>query len=241
VAALDSYDELVESAPSSRTTKAVGAVERRELEQRLGWLQIVTSAALSASVSLRLDGEAIPPSRVGVAFPVQPGSHALSIEVGGEVRQVDHWRIAQGQHRTIGLSIPTELPAPKPAHERAVAPDEAVLRQPKPVHGLSGFRMEPSSLQRWAKGTVIGGGLTIAGGVGLLWLAAGTHSRGLGYAGVACGILGGAGLMTGASLYVAGEMARPEPSEAPLAPPQRLKVEPWILSDGAGTGISGSF
>jgi hypothetical protein len=232
----------VESEPaSSRSIRAVGAAERRELEQRLGWLQIVTSTALPASVSLSLDGETISPSRLGVAFPVQPGTHALSVEVGGEVRQVDHWQIAQGEHRTIGLSIPAELRPARPSPERAVVPSGGAQRQPKPSPGVSSFRPEPSELQRWAKGTVIGGGLAIAGGVGLLWLSAGTHSHELSYAGLGSGALGGASLLTGASLYVAHELQRTEPGEASPVPARRLQVEPWILSDGAGTGVSGSF
>ena len=234
VAALDSYDELMESeSVSSRAIQAVGAVERRALEQRLGWIQIVTSAPVPAWVSLRLDGEAISPSRVGVAFPVQPGSHALSVEMGGEVRQVDHWRIAQGEHRTIGLSLP--------APERAVAPSEAAQSQPKREPSVSSFRPEPSDLQRWARGTVIGGGLAIAGGVGLLWLSVGNHSRALLYAGFGSGALGGASLLAGASMYVADELGTPAPSDALPVPARRLQVQPWILSDGAGTGVSGSF
>jgi hypothetical protein len=240
VAALDSYDELMESSsPRCRAAQAAGAVERRELEQRLGWLQIVTSAALSASVSLRLDGEAIPPSRVGVAFPVQPGTHALSIEVGGEVRQVGHWRIAQGEHRSIGLSIPTELPPAQASPDRAVAPSEAVPRQPKQNQSVSSFRPKPSAVERWAKRLVIGGG--IAGGAGFVLLAASGGSRGVAYAGLGSSVLGGVSLMTGASLYVANEIAQPEPSDAPPEPARRLQVQTWILSDGAGTAVSGSF
>lgn len=239
VAALDSYDELVECASGSSRAAQVGTVERRELEQRLGWLQIVTSAALSGSVSLHLDGEVIPPSRVGVAFPVQPGTHALSIEVGGEVRQVDHWRLAPGEHRTIGLSIPSELPAEEPAPDRAVAPSEVVPRQPNQSKSVSSFRAQPSEVERWAKGLVIGGG--IAGGAGFLLLAASGGSRGVAYTGLGSSVLGGASLMTGASLYVASEIGSPEPSDAPPVPAPRLQVQPWILSDGAGTGVSGSF
>ena len=53
--------------------------------------------------------------------------------------------------------------------------------------------------------------------------------------------LGGLGLMTGAGLYVADEVGGAAPREAPAAPARRLQVQPWILSDGAGTGVSGSF
>ena len=248
VAALDSYDELMESqSPSSRAAQAVGAVERRELEQRLGWLQIVTSAALPASVSLSLDGEAVSPSRVGVAFPVQPGTHALSVEVEGEVRQVDHWRIAQGEHRTIGLSIPAQLLAPTSrAHspdqlsrERAVTPNDAAQRQPKQNQRAASLLAEPSALERWAKRMVIAGG--IGAGAGFALMVANGGSREVFYAGIGGVALGGLGLMTGAGLYVADEVGGAAPREAPAAPARRLQVQPWILSDGAGTGVSGSF
>jgi hypothetical protein len=232
VAALDSYDELLESGPaSSRAIAAIAAAERRQLEQRLGWIQIVTSAALPASVRLSLDGETVSPARLGVPFPVQPGIHAFSVEQGGEVRQVDHWQIAQGEHRTIGVAIP--------AAERAVTPSAAVQRQPKQQHRVRGLRPEPSELERWAKGTLIGGGLAIAGGVGLIWASSGSsRSRDLLYAGFGSGALGGLSLLTGAGLYLAHELGSAGSSEAPA---RRLQVQPWILSDGAGTGVSGSF
>ena len=191
---------------------------------------MVTSAALPAPVSLRLDGEIISPSRVGVAFPVQPGTHAFSVEVEGEVRQVDHWRIAPGEHRTIGLSIP--------APERAVAPSAAAQRQPEQDQRVSRFRAEPSELERWAKRLVVGGG--IAGGTGFLLLATSGGSREMLYAGLGTAALGGASLLTGAGLYVAHDLGRSASSESP-EPPRRLQVQPWVLSDGAGTGVSGTF
>jgi hypothetical protein len=232
VAALDSYDELLESDPTrSRSIHAIAATERRELEQRLGWIQIVTSVVLPASVSLSLDGEVISPARVGVAFPVQPGTHALRVEVGGEVQQVERWRIAQGEHRTIGVSIP--------ASERAVTPSDAAQRQPKQQPSARSVRAEPSALQRWAKGTLIGGGVAIAGGVGLVWASGGSRSRDLLYAGFGSGALGGLSLLTGAGLYLAHELGGSAPGEAPE--PRRVQVQPWVLSDGAGTAVSGSF
>jgi hypothetical protein len=146
------------------------------------------------------------------------------------VRQVDHWRIAQGEHRTIGLSIP--------AFERVVTPDVAAQRQPKPDQRVSSSPAEPSALERWAKRTVIAGGL--GSGAGFLLMIANSGSRGVFYTGVGGVALGGLSLMTGAGLYVANELGEAR-REVPPAPAPRLQLQPWILSDGAGTAVSGSF
>jgi hypothetical protein len=115
VAALDSYDELLESEPPAardRTpskerllqdaeARQVGTIERQELEQQLGWLEIAPSSPLPASVKLSLDGEVIARSRIGVAFPVQPGLHAFAVEAHRAVRELDNRRVAQREQTNV--------------------------------------------------------------------------------------------------------------------------------------------
>ncbi|MEO8182415.1 MAG: hypothetical protein ABI895_26565, partial [Deltaproteobacteria bacterium] len=212
VAALDSYDELAESeAPAvkervparDRLAKQVearqlGAVERQELEERLGWIQIVPSVPLPASVTLSLDGEPIARSRIGVAFPVQPGPHAFAVEVHGVVRELDHWRVAQGERRRVKLSLPAE-----PSARQAVAPPGAVRRRLHPQ--VEQYRAPPSELARWARGALYAGG--IGTGLGFALLAAngatGEPDEGVVRAGIGSLLLGGVALMTGAGLHLA--------------------------------------
>jgi hypothetical protein len=214
--------------------RQLGAVERQELEDQLGWLQIVPSAPLPASVKLSLDGEAISRSRIGVAFPVQPGRHAFAVEVRGVVRELDHWRVAQGERRTVKLSLPAE-----PRARQAVAPPRAVQRQLHPH--LERQAPPRSELARWARGALYTGG--ISGATGFVLLASsgigGRSHDGLFYSGMGSFLLGGVGLLTGAGLYLADEVGGSRPSETPPASSRRPPLQPWVSTNGAG--VSGSF
>src|SRR4051812_4859891 len=224
VAALDSYDELAESesdAPQPRVSaknrskasvakaapdqlatdveaRQLGAVERRELEEQLGWIHIVPSAPLPASVKLSLDGEAISRSRVGVAFPVQPGRHAFAVEASGRVREFDHWQIAPGERRRVNLSLPAEANA-----QQAVASPSAAQRQLHPQ--LQRHAAPRSDLSRWARGTLYTGGISASAGIALLAASSADGQAHEGLAGVGLGgmLVGGLALLTGAGLYVA--------------------------------------
>jgi len=247
VAALDSYDELAESeapagkerAPGKDLAKQVearqlGVVERQELEERLGWIQIVPSAPLPASVKLSLDGEPIARSRIGVAFPVQPGRHAFAVELGGVVRELDHWRIDQGERRRVNLALPAERAA-----RQAVAPSGAVQRRLHPH--IEQRRAPPSELARWARGALYAGGIGTGAGIALLatnGAAGGSHDGVVG-AGVAGLLLGGVALMTGAGLHLADKFDGSSPNEAPPASSRRQPLQPWISTNSAG--VSGSF
>ena len=261
VAALDSYDELVESESSAAeprlpakdrsgktpVAKAVpdrlaadvearqlGAVERQELEEQLGWIQIVPSAPLPASVKLSLDGEAISHSRVGVAFPVQPGRHAFEVEVRGVLRELDHWRVAPGERRRVNLSLPAE-----PRARQAVAPPSAAQRQLHPQ--LQHSSAPPSELSRWARGTMYAGGIGAGVGVALLGSSSlgGEAHKGLASVGLGSLVLGGLSLLTGAGLYVADAIVGSSPKEALPDTSRRPALEPWVSTNSAG--VSGRF
>jgi hypothetical protein len=262
VAALDSYDELVESesavqAPprvpaKDRSGKAsvgkagpdrlapevearqLGAIERQELEQQLGWIQIVPSASLPASVKLSLDGETISHSRVGVAFPVQPGRHAFAVEVSGVVRELDHWRVAPGERRRVNLSLPAE-----PRARQAVASPSAAQRQLHPQ--LQPHAAPRSDLSRWARGTLYAGGIGASAGIALLAASSADGNAHEGWASVGLGsmLLGGVAILTGAGLYVADAIVGSSPKEAPPAASRRPALEPWVSTNSAG--VSGRF
>lgn len=263
VAALDSYDELAESealvAPERKPAKVrlnklaqartalatdqisrevearqLGAVERRELEERLAWIQIVPSGSLPVSVKLSLDGEPIARSRIGVAFPVQPGPHAFAVEVRGVVHEFEHWRVAQGERRRVNLSLPADPPA-----RQAVAPLVAAQGQPHPQFPARPVQ-PPSELARWARGTLYAGG--IASGAGLVLLATSNvdgHHEGSLRAGMAGLALGGMALLTAAGLYLAEQIVGSNAEEVAPDSSRRWPLQPWVSTNGAG--LSGSF
>jgi hypothetical protein len=248
VAALDSYDELLESeAPAVKErmqskarllqdgeARQLGQIERQELEQRLAWIEIVPSTTLPASVKLSLDGEVIARSRIGVRFPVQPGPHAFAVEVRGVARELAHWRLAEGEQRKVNLSLPAA------EAERAVATHGVLQRQPT-LPAPRQRAAEPDELARWARGSLYAGGFAASAGVVLLGAsnAGGGFDEGVFRLGIGSLALGGMALFTGAGLYLTRALLGSSPNETPLEPPRRPAVEPWISSNGAG--VSGTF
>jgi hypothetical protein len=200
----------------------------------LGWIQIVPSRPLPVSVKLSLDGEPIARSRIGVAFPVQPGPHAFAVEVRGVVSEFDHWRVAQGERRRVNLSLPAEAPA-----RQAVAPHGAARRQLHPQFQRRAAA-PPSELSRWARGTLYAGGIT--SGVSLALAATsdvGGHHDGVLRAGLGGLVLGGMAVLTGAGLYLTEAIVGSSPREAPPDASRRAPLQPWVSTNSAG--VSGSF
>jgi hypothetical protein len=216
--------------------RQLGAVERQELEERLGWLEIAASAPLPLSVKLSLDGEPISRSLIGVAFPIQPGRHAFAVEVSGVVRELDHWRVAEGEQRKVNLSLPAE-----PAAQRDVAPHSSLQRQPTPAPRRYRREVESTELARWARGSLYAGGIGASAGLLLLGAsnAGGDFHAGVFRAGVGSLVLGGMALFTGGGLYLAEALLDSSPNESPPQPSRSPALQPWISSNGAG--VSGSF
>jgi hypothetical protein len=217
--------------------RQLGAAEGQELEERLAWIKIAPSAPLPASVKLSLDGEPIARSRIGVAFPVQPGRHAFAVEVRGVVRELDHWRVAEGEQRKVNLSLPAE----PPAAQQAVGSPRGRQRQLTPAPRQYRRELESTELSRWARGSLYAGG--IGAGAGLLLLGAsnagGEFHEGVFRAGIGSLVLGGMALFTGGGLYLAEAFLDSSPNENPPEPSRPPALQPWISSNGAG--VSGSF
>jgi hypothetical protein len=227
VAALDSYDELAESAGKNaraRSARQLGGAEREELEGQLAWIQIVPNAPLPSDALLTFDGDVLAPSLLGVAFPVSPGTHEIALEVEGGVQKFVRLRFEQGERRRVQFALPASDEEPSAAVER---------RSP------GRFAAAPNAYAVWSRRALLAGGVASGGGFGLMLLSglAGPAQKGVFVTGSSGLFLGGLSLITGALLR-AGSTERPRAEEA--APRrQRLQVEPWLGRSVAG--ISGSF
>lgn len=224
VAALDSYDELADNpgkSARSRSARQLGAAERAELEAQLAWIQIVPTSPLPQDAQLTLDGEALAPSLLGVAFPVAPGTHELALEVEGGVQKFVRLRFEQGERRRVPFALPLG----------SEAGDEAL--------GQRSRRAPPSASAAWSRWALVAGSVATGGGLGVMLLssASGPASKQVFIAGTSTLLFGGLSLITGALLR-AGSSAEPEPDEAKARPP-RLQLEPWLGKNVAG--VSGNF
>jgi hypothetical protein len=223
VAALDSYDELAESAGKSaraRSARQLGAAEREELEGQLAWIQIVPSAPLPNDSQLTLDGDVLAASLLGVAFPVSPGAHEIALEVEGGVQKFVRLRFEQGERRRVHFALPAE----------DAGPDVAFGRRST---GAS------SAYSIWSRRALVAGSIASGSGFGLMLLSgvAGPARKGVFITGTGGLFLGGLSLITGALLR-AGPTEKPA-SEAALPRPRRLQLQPWLGQNVAG--VSGQF
>jgi hypothetical protein len=231
VTALDSYDELAE-LPADSAARRLGAAERQQLEARLAWLEVVPSLPLPEAARLTLDGEPIARARWGVAFPVQPGRHSLLLEQDGTPRLQQSWRLEEGEHRRVAVTVAAEAPAAAAAASLACPPPAPTAA---PVRA-SRARAEPEeSYARWSRWALYGGGIGTGVGLGLAAASGGLDSHGarstLFQVGLGTMLLSGVSIITGVTLGIMGER-RPEQPPAP-------SVQPWV---GAGSaGVAGSF
>jgi hypothetical protein len=234
VAALDSYDELAE-LPTDSAARRLGIAERRQLEARLAWLEVVPSLPVPETARLTLDGEPIAPARLGVAFPVQPGRHWLTLEQQDGVRFQQSWRLAEGEHRSVRLEVAVAAPEPTlPA--RAEHPAPAPLRTST---STSTRRGEPAdSYARWSRWALYGGGIGTGVGLGLAAASGGLGSHvprsTMFQVGLGTMLLSGVSIMTGVTLGILSE-GSPEQPERPPQP----SLQPWLSARGAG--VAGSF
>lgn len=219
VAALDSYDELAESAGKStraRSARQLGAAEREELEAQLAWIQIVPTTPLPGDAQLTLDGDALAPSLLGVSIPVSPGLHELALEVDGGVQKFVRLRFELGERRRVQFELPNEAATSSAAGKRGAAPNATAV---------------------WSRRALVAGSVASAGGLGLMGVSAfaGSAQKGVFIAGTSSLFLGGLSLITGALLR-AGASAEPTDSGATA---HRLHLQPWLGENVAG--VSGEF
>jgi hypothetical protein len=227
VAALDSYDELAESAGKSaraRSARQLGDAEREELEGQLAWLQIVPSAPIPGDSQLTFDGDVLASSLLGVAFPVSPGPHEIALEVEGDVQKFVRLRFEQGERRRVQFALPADDSDPN-----AVAGPRSAGRAARASNANA----------VWSRRALVAGGVASGGGFGLMLLSgvAGPARKGVFITGTGSLFLGGLSLITGALLR-AGSASQPATETAPLRP-QRLQLQPWLGQNVAG--VSGKF
>lgn len=106
--------------------------------------------------SATLDGRAIPASLVGVAMPVDPGPHEVTLVVGGRAVASEELVLAEGETRELTLDRPPEPPTPAPP--AALVAEPPTTPEPSPT---------PHRRRRWLATT----GALVAAGVVAVVLA----------------------------------------------------------------------
>jgi hypothetical protein len=121
------HEALPSDAPRAFVeAQAAAAQEGKDVDARMPTLLIRVGGAGAAGATVTLDGVALPPPMIGLAFPINPGTHGLRAVGRDGASAEGSARIAEGAHETallvlrappqvaIGPAAPTTPEAPAP-------------------------------------------------------------------------------------------------------------------------------
>lgn len=120
VAASERYREVMRLDPSGgdlavqQQAQADAAREQAALEARVPTLVIVVEGAGAEPVSVSVNGVALPASLLGAKRPVDPGAVTLEARAGDRVQR-EQITMAEGEHRSVTLTLAPKAPEVAPA------------------------------------------------------------------------------------------------------------------------------
>ena len=122
-------DHLAPNAPKAFVdAQATAADEQAALAPRVPTLKVDVEGASPSDVQIALDGAPLPSALVGMASPINPGSHTLAVVSGSATADPVTVTVAEGARQSVTLTLkPTavaESPPPQatPSTEPATAP-----------------------------------------------------------------------------------------------------------------------
>jgi hypothetical protein len=259
VAAQEAYfkikgEELAADAPKAfGKAQQSAADELAALAPRVPKLKITVEGANPKEVSLTIDGASFSAALIGLASPVDPGSHTIAGRTASSRAQSVTLTVPEGSTQSVTLKFEaTATPAGEPATNQTPAP--AVPEQPPaaakesagvPVGAWVGFGVGAAGLiaggvfvllnrmDRTAANNdcnAMGCPLSKQSDITSLDNQANTAAM-LSWIGLGVGV---AGVGTGAVLYlVRGKKASSDSAAA--------QVHPWVGPQGGGLGLTGVF
>jgi hypothetical protein len=118
-----SREALASNAPQAfRDAQVEGKKELEALEPRIPTINVKVSDLAAKNVIITMDGAAVPPALVGIARPVDPGSHTLQAKGEGLVSNVTKVEITEGQKFELVLDLRPSGDAPAGTGSDASSP-----------------------------------------------------------------------------------------------------------------------
>lgn len=102
--------------------QSAAAQEEKELEARIPTLLIRVEGAGATDATVTLDGMVLPPAMVGLAAPVDPGTHALRAVAKDGTSADAQVKLSSGSRETVVLRLHPAAPALAPAPATAPVP-----------------------------------------------------------------------------------------------------------------------
>jgi hypothetical protein len=100
----------------------------RDLKPRIPSVRIMVAAPREANVTLKMDGQEVPNTVIGVALPADPGDHVIEVSAPGYLRASAPLKLAAGASASVQLELKRDPAAVEARPEAAPTP------QQKPVH-----------------------------------------------------------------------------------------------------------
>lgn len=157
--AWEAFVHAKEILPAGDSRVAFAAERAAALEARLPKLTIVLAAGAPADATIRRDGIEVGRGALGVAIPVDPGPHTVSVHVGAATSQREI-RLAEGAHEQITIAAPDAAAAtPSPP----IGPTASPIAPP-PAVTTSTAEAPASPPSRTVAYAVLGTGAALAAG-----------------------------------------------------------------------------
>jgi hypothetical protein len=150
-------EHLAPSAPRAFVeAQATASDEQAALAPRVPTLKVDVEGASASDVQITLDSAPFPSALIGIASPVNPGTHTLAVASGSATAEPVTVTVAEGAKQNVTLALKASAVAETPAQPTAAPAPEVAPEPPPPAHS----------------------GLAVAGwvgvGVGVVGLVAGT-------------------------------------------------------------------
>jgi hypothetical protein len=136
-----------DASPSLEQAYESAATTLRDVKPRIPSMKIVVSAPRDAAVVVRVDGNVVADSVVGVALPADPGDHVVDVTAPGFLAATSSVKLAPSSNHTVALELkrdPSARPAtkgaptePHAAVASAASKSAARPKQPAPAESTS--------------------------------------------------------------------------------------------------------
>jgi hypothetical protein len=241
IAHYDDYLRLFGSMPAGlqavqRERAEIAKKQRAALAERVPTITLVLPAAAPANVIVRRDDTTLGAPSLGVALPVDPGSHVVVVQLPSGASTSRTITVAPGEKQRIELEVPVETARPASA-----APASARTKSTPSAAAIALFGVGAAGV---AAGAVTGGmalgqkGDIDAHCTGVVCDAEGKRTadraKTLGWASTIGFGAGAAAIAAGAIVWLAG------PKKADAA---RAAVQPasWGVGGATAFGVAGRF
>jgi hypothetical protein len=131
-------DHLASNAPKAFVdAQATAADEQAALAPRVPTLKVDVEGASASDVQITLDGAPLPSALVGMASPINPGSHTLAVVSGSATADPVTVTVGEGAKQSVTLTLKPTAVAEAPPQPATISTEPAAAPPPSQHTGLA--------------------------------------------------------------------------------------------------------